>query len=47
MRGFTKHRYFGFALGVLVVNGWYLQNPNLNGYTGAMAYSVVRSPVSR
>jgi hypothetical protein len=36
MGGFTKHYYFG--LGVLVVNGWYLQNPNLNGYTGAMAY---------
>jgi CubicO group peptidase (beta-lactamase class C family) len=36
MGGFTKHLYFG--LGILVVNGWYLQNPQLNGYTGAMAY---------
>src|SRR5205807_4920820 len=33
MGSFTKQFYFG--LGILVVNGWYLQNPNLNGYTGA------------
>ena len=36
MGSFTKNFYF--ALGILVVNGWYLQNPQLNGYTCAMAY---------
>jgi D-alanyl-D-alanine carboxypeptidase len=33
---FTPKLYFG--LGVIVADGWYLQNPMLNGYTGAMAY---------
>ncbi|MBS1675937.1 MAG: class A beta-lactamase-related serine hydrolase [Actinobacteria bacterium] len=27
-----------FGLGILVGNGWRVQNPNLNGYTGIMAY---------
>ena len=27
-----------FGLGVIVANGWRLQNPMLNGYTGIMAY---------
>jgi D-alanyl-D-alanine carboxypeptidase len=40
MGAFTKDNYFG--LGILVVNGWYLQNPNLNGYTGVMAYLPAR-----
>ncbi len=34
--GFTPDLYFG--LGVVVVNTWQLQNPDLNGYTGIMAY---------
>ncbi len=36
MGGFTRSFYF--ALGIIVANGWYLQNPMLNGYTGVMAY---------
>jgi len=31
-------RSFYFGLGILVANGWYVQNPTLNGYTGAMGY---------
>jgi len=27
-----------FALGLIVANGWRLQNPSLNGYSGVMAY---------
>ena len=27
-----------FGLGIVVANGWRLQNPMLNGYTGIMAY---------
>ncbi len=34
--GFSEDLYFG--LGVVVVNTWELQNPELNGYTGIMAY---------
>lgn len=34
--GVRPDRYFG--LGIAVVNGWQLQNPVLNGYTGIMAY---------
>jgi D-alanyl-D-alanine carboxypeptidase len=34
--GVRPDRYFG--LGIAVVNGWELQNPVLNGYTGIMAY---------
>ncbi len=34
--GFSDDLYFG--LGVVVVNTWELQNPELNGYTGIMAY---------
>ena len=33
---FTPDLYFG--LGIVVSNGWYVQNPALNGYTGVMAY---------
>jgi hypothetical protein len=29
---------FYFATGFVVSNGWYLQNPNINGYTGVMGY---------
>jgi D-alanyl-D-alanine carboxypeptidase len=36
MGSFTSDFYFG--LGIIVADGWYLQNPMLNGYTGAMAY---------
>jgi CubicO group peptidase (beta-lactamase class C family) len=28
-----------FAYGFVVANGWYLQNPNMNGYNGAFAYN--------
>jgi D-alanyl-D-alanine carboxypeptidase len=27
-----------FAMGFVVSNGWYLQNPSINGYTGVMGY---------
>ena len=27
-----------YALGIQVSNGWQFQNPQLNGYTGIMAY---------
>ncbi|MEQ9690363.1 MAG: serine hydrolase domain-containing protein [Bauldia litoralis] len=27
-----------FAVGFVVANGWYFQNPNINGYTGVMGY---------
>ncbi|MCP4384584.1 MAG: beta-lactamase family protein [Hyphomicrobiales bacterium] len=27
-----------FATGFVVANGWYMQNPNINGYSGAMGY---------
>ena len=27
-----------FAYGFVVTNGWYVQNPNMNGYSGAFAY---------
>lgn len=27
-----------FATGFVVANGWFLQNPNINGYTGVMGY---------
>jgi CubicO group peptidase (beta-lactamase class C family) len=29
--------YFGY--GFIVTNGWYLQNPDINGYAGAFAYN--------
>jgi D-alanyl-D-alanine carboxypeptidase len=28
-----------FAYGFAVTNGWYVQNPNMNGYSGAFAYN--------
>lgn len=28
-----------FATGFVVSNGWYFQNPNFNGYTGALGYN--------
>jgi D-alanyl-D-alanine carboxypeptidase len=34
--GFTQSLYFG--LGIVVVNTWQIQNPELNGYTAIMAY---------
>jgi D-alanyl-D-alanine carboxypeptidase len=34
--GFTEASYYG--LGLLVGNGWRLQNPNLNGYAGVLGY---------
>lgn len=36
LKPFTPDLFFG--LGIIVANGWYVQNPMLNGYTGAMAY---------
>jgi D-alanyl-D-alanine carboxypeptidase len=27
-----------FATGFVVADGWYLQNPNINGYSGVMGY---------
>jgi CubicO group peptidase (beta-lactamase class C family) len=36
MGNFTPNAYFG--LGIIVSNGWRVQNPMLNGYTGVMAY---------
>jgi D-alanyl-D-alanine carboxypeptidase len=36
MTSFTPDLYYG--LGILVADGWYVQNPMLNGYTGVMAY---------
>lgn len=36
MGNFTRNAYFG--LGIIVSNGWQVQNPMLNGYTGVMAY---------
>jgi D-alanyl-D-alanine carboxypeptidase len=36
MASFTPDLYYG--LGILVADGWYVQNPMLNGYTGVMAY---------
>ena len=27
-----------YGLGILVANGWRLQNPMMNGYTGILAY---------
>jgi D-alanyl-D-alanine carboxypeptidase len=36
MGKFTKQTYYG--LGITVANGWQVQNPFLNGYTGASAY---------
>jgi D-alanyl-D-alanine carboxypeptidase len=33
---FDSHRYY--ALGILVDNGWQIQNPVIDGYTGIMAY---------
>jgi CubicO group peptidase (beta-lactamase class C family) len=36
MSNFTPNAYFG--LGIIVSNGWRVQNPMLNGYTGVMAY---------
>lgn len=33
---FSPSLYFG--LGIIVSHGWYVQNPMLNGYTGAMGY---------
>lgn len=38
--GVRPDRYFG--LGIAVVDGWELQNPVLNGYTGIMAYLPTR-----
>ncbi len=32
----TPERYFAFGFGV--VNGWFIQNPNFNGYSGAFGY---------
>jgi D-alanyl-D-alanine carboxypeptidase len=34
--GFTDASYYG--MGLLVGNGWRLQNPNLNGYAGVLGY---------
>lgn len=34
--GNTPERYF--AYGFIVANGWYVQNPDFNGYSGAFAY---------
>ena len=34
--GFSRSLYFG--LGIVVVNTWQIQNPELNGYTAIMAY---------
>lgn len=34
--GFSKNLYYG--LGVVIVNTWQVQNPELNGYTAIMAY---------
>lgn len=28
-----------FAYGFVVANGWYVQNPDINGYSGAFAYN--------
>lgn len=36
MGSFTPNFYF--ALGIIVADGWYVQSPMPNGYTGAMAY---------
>lgn len=36
MAPFNKQLYY--ALGISVINGWQVQNPFLNGYTGAVAY---------
>ena len=29
-----------FAFGFLVANGWIVQNPSINGYSGAFAYNL-------
>ncbi len=34
--GFTQSLYFG--LGIVLVNTWQVQNPDINGYTAIMAY---------
>ena len=32
-----------FAHGFVVSNGWYVQNPDFNGYAGAFAYNPARN----
>ena len=31
-----------FAHGFIAANGWYVQNPDFNGYAGAFAYNPAR-----